>query len=182
MYYRLDWRVVPSDPSLANTGRCPDLGIPWTMGVRVAKPVREPIACELNPARGRTLRDAFLTDIPLFSTRLLEALGAAGVDNLQSYAATVRTPEGQVHSNYRAVNIVGAIACASLEKSEVLPGTEAPMMEFARLVLDEKRALGAKFFRLAENTLCILVSHEVKLALDPLRLVGVSLEAVESVA
>ena len=42
MYYRLDWKVVPPDPSLSNTGSCPNLGVPWTTGVPSGKPI-EPV-------------------------------------------------------------------------------------------------------------------------------------------
>lgn len=177
MYFRLDWKIVPPDRSLANTGTCPDLGVPWTMGMKLP-PLPEPIVCELNPARGRRMRDMFLTDIPLFSDRLLELLGACGVDNLDTYQAEIRSPEGEQYTNYRAVNILGLVSCADLRASEYLRGSEAPMIEFQRLVIDEKRAMGLPMFRLAESSLFILVSDCVKERLEAAGLVGVRLEAI----
>jgi hypothetical protein len=149
------------------------------MGIKLPA-LPEPIICPLHPARGRNMRDVFLTDIPLFSDRLLSALREAGVDNIDTYHAEVHSPEGDIFSDYKAVNIIGLVSCADLQKSVYLEGTEPPMMGFQYLVIDEEKARDLPFFRLAENSLYILVADRVKKKLDELPLVGVKFDVVES--
>lgn len=180
MYFRMHWKVVPPDRSLAHTGTCPDLEVPWTMGVKFNKPLPEPIVCALNPAGGRRMRDLFLTDIPLFSDRLLSLLRECGVDNIDVYRAEIRSPEGERYENYKAVNILGLVSCADLRHSAYLEETRPPMIAFQRLVLDESRAGGLPLFRLAEDSLFILVSEKVKSRLEGAGLVGMRFEPIES--
>jgi hypothetical protein len=180
VYYRLDWKTLTPDPELANTQACDDAGIPWTMGEHFAGFVKEPLRCSLHPKRGRKMRDLFLVDIPLFSDRLLHGLREMGVDNLQTYRAEIQSPEGVVFTNYHAVNIIGLIACADLAASRYLQGSEPPIMEFTSLVIDETRAKGLALFRLAENSLYILVNEQVQAKLAGMDLVGLSLREVAS--
>ena len=180
MLYRLDWKVSPPQRDLASTDRCPELDIPWTMGYKYPDPLPEPIICPLNPRAGRTMPDIFLTDIPLFSEKLLAAFDEAGVDNIDTYEAEIHSPEGVVHRNYKAANIVGLVSCADLERSEYLPDADPPMMSFTNLVIDEARAADHGLFRLAEDSLVILVSESVQRVLAKAGLVGVGLLPMES--
>jgi hypothetical protein len=182
MYYELDWKVVPRDPELADTDTCDDVGVPWTMGVRYAGVVRQPIKCRLHPRRGRRMRDAFLTDIPLFSDRLINALHGAGVDNLDLYECEIALADGGVARDYKAVNIVGAVKCADLEQSQYVSLAPAPFLDFQRLVIDPKRARGLDLFRLGEKPLKIIISERVKRAVDAIRPVGMQLVPVDVTA
>lgn len=177
MYFELDWRAA--DPQLGNTGKCDDPDVPWTMGVRWNQPVRQPIRCELNPKRGPKLRDAFLIDIPLFSTRLLEAILSKGVDNLQCFDSELTDLSGQVHTNYKAVNIIGAVKCADLGKSQYRQPPGYPYLEFSHLVLDGKKARGLDLFRLGEHPGRIMLSERVAEAVQALPPVGITLLPVE---
>lgn len=170
-YYRLDHDL--RDVGLALMGEAPDYEVPWSMGVPFRSAVPEPVRCRLDPRGGPLLPDIFLTDIPMFSERLIAALERAGVDNLVTFRAEVEDRSGQVHTNYRAVNIVGAVGCADLERSELASDAEPPLMDFRTLVLDEPRAHGLPLFRLAESTLVILISEEVKNAVEAAGLIGV---------
>jgi hypothetical protein len=180
MYYRLDWKVSPPDPELANTGTCNDVGVPWTMGVRYPETVSGPVVCKLHPKRGRKMRDVFLVDVPLFSQKILQCLQDLGIGNLELYDAEIHSPEGEVFAGYKAVNIVGTLACADLSQSEYLPDSEPPMMAFSKLVIDEEKARSMDIFRLAEDTLYILISERVHSALDELDLTGVSMTPMET--
>ncbi len=180
MYYRLEWKEVPANPNLANTDTCPDLDVPWRMGVKFPNSLPEPIVCPLHPKRGSELRDMFMTDIPLFSNKLISILREAGVDNLDLYQAELHSPNGEVYTDYKAVNIVGTVACADMGASEYMPGTEPPLVRFSKLIIDEQKASNHKLFRLAERPLHILVSQSVKDALDKHALVGVFCEPVEA--
>jgi hypothetical protein len=179
MLYQIDWKVSPPDPELANTDSCDDVGIPWTVGVHYPGEVPQPINCKLHPRRGRKMRDIFLTDIPLFSVRLLTAMQSVGVDNLEIYDARLIGPEGQVFENYKAVNIVGAIACADLEKSVYLSNNALPFKKFSRLVVKGSNARGLDLFRLAEDPLMILVSERVNRAIVAIDPVGMVLNPIE---
>jgi len=179
MYFELDWKVVPADPDLANTGKCDNTGVPWSMGAHYAREVRQPIQCELNPKRGSKLRDAFLIDIPLFSERLLAAIRGAGVDNLQCFDAEIRDLSGQVHRNYRAVNILGAVKCADLTRSQFVQNPGSPFIEFTHLVLDGAKVRGMDLLRLGERPGRIMLSARVAKAIQAIEPIGITLLPVE---
>jgi hypothetical protein len=180
-YYRMDWeRFPPQGLKFAVIGESPNLPIPWRMGIPYGDPLPDPIRCSLSPHAGPDMPDLFLTGTPCFSDRLLAALDAAGVDNVVRYNAELVDPSGRVYTDYKAVNIVGAVSCADLERSEFLDVLEPPLMEFTHLVLDEARARDLPMFRLAESTLWILVAERVKRALDDAGLLGVKLTPVDS--
>jgi hypothetical protein len=178
MYFELDWKV--SDTELSNTGRCDDPRVSWTMGVRWERPVAQPIRCELNPKRGPKLRDAYLINIPLFSRRLLDAIRSVGVDNLQTFDAELTDLSGQVHTDYKAVNIIGAISCADLEQSQFQQPEGYPFINFQRLVIDARKARGLDLFRLGEHPARIILSARAAMAVRALDPVGVALIAVET--
>ena len=180
-YYRMDWqRVPPPGKRFAALGRAPDLPIPWTMGIPYGRPLPEPIQCSLHPRGGPDLPDLFLNSIPLFSDRLLAALDAAGVDNIVRYSVEISDLAGGVRRDYKAVNIVGAVRCADLDRSEYLEGMEPPVMAFQRLVIDEARARDLPLFRLAESSLVILVAERVKRALAAASLLGVEVAPLDA--
>jgi hypothetical protein len=185
MLYQLDWMVRPSDPQyppdpeLAGTATCDDTDVPWTMGVRYDGSVPEPITCRLNPRRGRKMCDAFLTDIPMFSTRLLAAIRATGVDNIDTYDARILGLDGEVFDSYKAFNIIGAIKCANLAASEYESYPPMPFLEFSRLVVDPGRSRDMDLFRLGEDPVVILISQRVQAAIAALQPVGIVMRPIE---
>src|ERR1700730_16078777 len=181
-FYQLDWKVNQRALGirLAVLGKEPDLGVPWLMGRRFGKKIPEPIMLNLSPRGGPDMPDVFLTGIPLLSERLLQTMRAAGSDNLDVYKVEIRSAVGgTVHSNYKAVNIIGKIEAADREKSTFDPRSEPHLMEFDSLVIEEKKVKGANVFRLAENPLRIIISERIKTALDAVSLVGVQLIALD---
>jgi hypothetical protein len=178
MYFELDWKV--NEPDLSNTGKCDDPRVAWTMGVRWERPVAQPIRCALNPARGPRLRDAYLINIPLFSERLLGAIRGTGVDNLQLFDAELTDLSGQIHTDYKAVNIIGAVKCADMSKSVYHQPEGYPFINFQQLVLDGTRTRGLDLFRLAEHPARILMSERVATAVSAISPVGIKLLPVET--
>ena len=177
----MDWaRIPPPGKLFAAIGQSPNLDIPWRMGIPYGDPLPVPIRSTLSPRGGPDMPDLFLPGTPHFSERLLRALDAAGVDNVVRYDAELVAPDGRVFTNYKAVNVVGAVSCADLERSAYLDVLEPPLMEFTHLVLDEARARDLPLFRLAESTLVILVAERVKRALDDATLLGLQLTPVDS--
>jgi hypothetical protein len=181
MYYRLQ-----TDPHARQKGlefprilEFPEAKLPWFAGIK--SPVRfpGPLRFVLDP-HGKDLPDLFLVSVPLFSEKLLKTLAEAGVTNLDTYdAELVRPGSSDVNRDYKAVNIVGKIACADMAASQFEADSEFPMIEFSRLVVDESKTHGAHMFRLAENILFILVSEHVRQALDGAGLAGVQAVSLE---
>ncbi|WP_141619637.1 DUF1629 domain-containing protein [Myxococcus sp. AB036A] len=173
VYYRLTIDLYSSN--FAGLSSTPTTGVPWTMGVRSKAHVEEPIQCELHPESADPPPDLILT-LPTFSTRLIEVLKSVGVKNMDLYQVALKHPGlGKTYTDYRAVNIIGRLACADLTQSQYLPGHEPPLMKFDKLVLDETKTMGVPMFRLAESTMWILVSEKVKQAVETARLRGVRL-------
>jgi hypothetical protein len=180
-YYRIDGKLDFEDQGfeMVALDETPDTDVPWTMGIRYPGAVAEPIECYLDPRSGPVMPDLII-DLPLFSQRFIDTLKAAGIRNLDLYDAEVIDRErGKTYRNYKAVNIIGRLSCADLEKSEYLPGYKPPLMKFRNLVIDESRAMGQPLFRLAENTLFILVSEPVREAIEAANLIGVRVVSLE---
>jgi hypothetical protein len=99
----------------------------------------------------------------LMSKDLVAALVECGVDNLQTYDVIIKSSKGADSENYLAVNIVGAIAAADMEKSLVLDAPDGPSATviFERLVIDETKACGQLVFRLGQSLSTILIEERV---------------------
>jgi hypothetical protein len=176
-YFVVDWRVRDEiAEGLADIDVIPASRVPWGLGVLWApgRSVPDPIEFVLDENRGTEVPDAFWVGIPLFSWRMLEVLRQAGVDNINTYNAVIIDPRTNTrYETHKAVNIIGVVACAHLRRSEYDPEFEAPRMSFRRLVVDEVRAHGLLFFRLAEDP-GIIVAHEtVANALTEAKLTGI---------
>ncbi len=94
---------------------------------------------------------------------LLAALRAAGVDNLEDYPAIIHSKRGNPDClDYVAVNVIGAIAAANLEESEISDeGNGMIDMSFDSLVIDEEKAGGQLLFRLAESVTTVIIHEKV---------------------
>lgn len=163
------------DSSLASTASAPDLGVPWTIAMPHKKPLPTPIDCPLHPRSGKIIPDIFESDIPLFSNRLVDLLKSEGINNLQTYEARLLASDGIMVEGFKAVNILDRVSCADLSRSvyDPDPAMKPPLMSFSMLVVDSSKIKGAKFFRLGEDSLQILVIEPLKQAMDAAGLVGV---------
>jgi hypothetical protein len=183
VYYKMDWRIDQEalGLNLAEQDVIPATPIPWTMGMHCDDKLDEPIEVSLDPNYGTDLPDAFLVGIPCFSERLSKLLHSLGVDNFQEYEIVLVDPrDNRKILNYKAVNIVGLVQCADLSASEYFAESGPPLMDFYRLVVDEKKAGGMSFFRLYEDADTILVHERIAKHLIAAKLVGVDFKPVES--
>ena len=93
-------------------------------------------------------------------------LAQIGAEHLQTCPSTLWTPAGErvTQPVYRAVNILGAIWAADLERSEYteVSGTGDVAMGFRQLVIGEGKADGALLFRRAEALASIVVHARAK--------------------
>jgi hypothetical protein len=182
-YYRFHWDTeAPANGlRLATIAEQPDTDFSWITGSRIRQPVEEPIRSTLSDTAGPDMPDVFLADwIPLFSDRVVKTLTDAGVDNIDTYAAEILDPRsGKTWRDYKAANVIGLVECVDMKKSKYDRSSSFPMIEFERIVLNEKKVKQARMFRLAENPSFILVSEPVKKAFDDGNWVGLKLIALD---
>jgi hypothetical protein len=137
----------------------------WIKGIPIDVPVPAPIEMELDPQEPGAVLDLYQLDVLIMSKRLIDALGEAGVDNLEVFDLVLVDPAtGARLKTHRLVNVVGAVACADMARSKTL-ATRGPAMidvDFDSLAIDETRTEGFLFFRLAECLTAILVHDRVR--------------------
>ncbi len=103
--------------------------------------------------------------VPVMHISVLDAIKAAGVDNLQTYDAVLRDLDNGIeYRDYKAFNVVGTVAAADRSGSTMIDTSNSTMIDadFDRLVLDEAKCAGKLLFRLAENITAIIVDERVK--------------------
>lgn len=148
----------------------PDLQGNWRLGHVITEAVPQPLVYTLNPRYPGSPKPMYYEKaIPVMRDDVLAALRGAGVDNIQGFDAVLVNPAtGERHADYKAYNIVGVVACADMQKSELMGTSTSTMgdVDFAALVIDESKTGGALLFRLAENVSAIVVHEQVKRAID----------------
>lgn len=100
-----------------------------------------------------------------FRDDLIAALEAFGVDNLDKYPVSITDPDdGKVYTNYKAVNIIGVVSAADMNKSKYELSDGIPLVDvaFDELILKENDIQDLLMFRLAENLTTILVHESVR--------------------
>lgn len=169
MYYLLEGQN-PDYPGRW-MGKTPYIeGINFRLGERFDQDVPQPLEFTLqpldehDPESGAEMPVVFTKSILVLHDDLIKAMRAFGVDNIDTYDAVIHDPDnGESHTNYKAVNIVGLVAAADMEKSgAAVHGTPETDVDFDGLVIDEDKAGGRMFFRLAESTNAILVHEDLK--------------------
>ena len=181
-YWMLEVRT-PKGQRRAVIGKQPNLRdlsstvfLDWLSGNRFPIEIPEPLQFQLDPDGGNFLTDFFPPAIPLMSVNMLDALTLAGVDNIDSYEAILLDRSGSpIQEEYRAINIIGSVACADLENSdcEVDHFDDPVGVDFNSLVIDETRTNNLLFFRLHEAPNGIVIHDSVRSQLEPLNLSGI---------
>lgn len=151
---------------------------PWMTGRPIRKPPTEPLVYTLDPACPGSIPAMFdSTEYPLMRDDVIAALKSVGVDNLELFDAVVVDPStGEEHRNFKAFNILGAVAAADMSKS-VRSSTSDSMMldaDFDSLVIDAKLATPFRLFRLAESVDAIVVDETVKLEIERRNIEGMT--------
>jgi hypothetical protein len=159
----------PEEEDRAAVGEILNSSLNWQTGSRFEEPPPTPVRVELNPDFPGVMVPMFDSGILLFTNAMLEAVWKAGVDNLDTYEAVISDPTtGQVYTNYKAVNIIGAVAGADLSKSVFQAPSGSPIIDtdFDSLALNEQKVRGLLMFRLAEAVNGIVVHERVKTRLE----------------
>jgi len=96
--------------------------------------------------------------IPVLSKRFLNALYEIGIDNIQAFPAILIDESERSWGDYFAVNILGIISCANLDKSSYT-NIGAGVIDIEYLIIDYGKTDSTLLFRLAEDP-SIIVIHE----------------------
>lgn len=132
----------------------------WVDGIKFDRPFPGDVF-ELDDAYGSNYPDFFDTTIPVMSPRLIEALTAAGVANLDTYPLVLRNPaDGTERSDYKAVNVVGRLDAVDLSKSPHEVRRGKPRFSGA-IVIDPRKTAGLLAFRLPYSPRFIVVAESV---------------------
>lgn len=140
----------------------------WMSGARFdsTRLPPNPLRMRYHPeTQGTFLRDLYEAPVCLMSKRLVTALQAGGVDNLDLYPVEILDEKlGKRHKTHFAVNIVGKIAATDVAGTAFNSGVPERMISAAidTLLLDERAARGQLLFRLAESVDAIVVHESVR--------------------
>src|SRR5258706_4398272 len=134
----------------------------------------------LDPSYPGKILPMYSEEQVVMSVALLAALKEAGVKNLEIFPAKVIDIGGKAHKDYKAVNIVGLVACAKEPPSKVVegisvqPGSRDIDTFYGELYIDEKKADKAKLlmFRLKESVNAIVVHEKVRQKIEEKKIPG----------
>ncbi len=149
-------------------------GVSWWKGAVITDPLPDPLPFLLDtytpesPAEDQYMGVFIETDPPLWRGDFIQALLDCGVYNFDTYNVAIKDPDdGSIHTNFKAVNILGLVAAADMEKSTATVHEGVPLIDvdFDELVIDEKKTRGIKMFRLAESSNAILIHQSLRDAL-----------------
>ena len=140
-----------------------------------------------SPDEDQHMAAIIYTNPPLWRDDFIKALQDCGVNNFDTYEVQINNPsnastladlraqgityfddsyldQGGVITNYKAVNVLGLVAAADMSKSIATVHDGIPLIDvdFDELVIDEKKTLGIKLFRLAESNNAILIHESVR--------------------
>jgi len=150
----------------------------WRKGAPLpeTEEIPDPITFDLRPYYEEAEGDAqympsFLrASAPLWRDDLIQALREAGVDNIECYNTAIRDPDnGEVHTNYKAVNIVGLVAAVDWDKSKATvppDGSARTDVDLDGFSVDASKTGQFLLFRSAESTNGILIHESVKRHLE----------------
>jgi hypothetical protein len=149
-------------------------GVSWWRGAVITAPVPEPLNFVLDPySPGSPAEDQYMgavieTNPPVWRDDFIQAIRDCGVNNFDLYEVAIADPDsGAIHTNYKAVNILGLVTAADMQKSVATVHDGIPLIDvdFDKLVVDEKKTKGIKLFRLAESSNATLVHESLRNAL-----------------
>lgn len=170
--YRIMQSPVASGETLADFAPDKRFRKSWVQGIRFDAPPPDPLELTWVATNEGGVRVSYYSHGPVLMTkRLVEALHRAGVDNIDTYPVIIRSPSVRGDcGDYVAVNIIGIIPAADMERSVVLDAPDGALMTviFESLVIDESKAAGHLLFRLAESVSTVVIHEHVVRHLESL--------------
>ena len=130
-------------------------------GAVINEPLETPLLFTTDAIAGTKMLDFKKGTVTLMSDRFVKLLTNAGVDNLQVFPAIVKSlVDDTTWDNYFAVNVLGLISCADLNKStytEIMSGS----YRFKKLAIDTSKTKGALLFRLKEDSPTLIMDFSI---------------------
>lgn len=139
----------------------------WLSGRRFERPPTGAVECWIVDGSEQATPLPFYSFPPLMRNDVLEALTAAGVDNLDVYDAVIKSETGVEISGYKAYNLLGLVRAAG-PSTKFNPDNESRLIDASidELEVAPERARGLLMFRMAESVGVILVHERIKAALE----------------
>ena len=163
-YFMLEcWGPAGFDKT--SIGQIPDFGeLSWISGKKFSQDPNEPIEVELEGGPEDVIVPMYYMGVLLLRDDVISALNQSGVDNCDYYSAKIKNPNtGNSLSNYKAVNIIGAVSAANMGQSNhTTHGKPVIDVDFDSLTIDETKTKNLKLFRLAECITGIVIHESVK--------------------
>lgn len=159
MYFELT-TDIQFDIGISEPAGLPD-EIDFMAGKVLGDDVPNPVTFTTNAVAGDVLPDFWDESVPAMSEKFVKMLEGAGVDNIQTFPAVVKSrKDGTLWDGYYAVNVLGMIQCADLSKSdydEIFPGH----YRFRTLAIDSNLTKDSLIFRLQENPGTLIIHKSV---------------------
>jgi hypothetical protein len=159
MYYFLRQNLFDAKNIIEIAGHTEETGtLNWIAG----RPFSSPLGVQellLDSKYGINLPDYFDTTIPVMSQKLLNFLKDLGVHNFYSYEVILNHKD-KIYKGFSAINVLGCLDGVDLDKSEHRLRFNKPYFT-GKIVIDENKINGARFFRLLNGPGFIVVSHDI---------------------
>jgi hypothetical protein len=133
------------------------------VGRRLRRPPSTPLRVDVGRVSVTNGVDFLNPGLPIFSRKLFDAFVSEGVDNLEAFPAILVEQSGGKQDGFLAINVVGVVAGADMEKSEFQDAQQRQRftVSFEKLVLDPARTRDLLCFRLFEDLSSIVVHKNV---------------------
>jgi hypothetical protein len=163
-YYilRQDHRI-PNQPTVM---RCPDEIDPvdWIEGTVRPAP-SSPLRLVMSERSG-TFRGVIIEGLlTLFHQKFKDDLTSLGIDNIQYFPVELQNPEGGIEHKYHLINVLGLLRAVDASASVIEPMPTGGQGRLRSFKIDPAKAIGQRFFRLAEAPTLIIIDETLRDAL-----------------
>lgn len=137
----------------------------WFTGQRFRAKVPSPLIIDLLEEPDLDPPVMIYSNMLIWRDDLVQAMREAGADNFDAFPVLLRDgSRGKSWDHYFAINIIGLVSAAKLERSQHHYEGAVPLIDvdFNSLTIDDDRASGLKLFRLAEAVNAILIHESVR--------------------
>jgi hypothetical protein len=132
----------------------------WVDGIKFDQPFPRDTFL-LDEAYGGNYPDFFDTTVPVMSPKLIQALRACGVSNIDTYPVVLWNKRtGSERDDYQAVNVIGRVDAIDLSQSPHEVRRGKPRFK-GKIVIDPARASGLLAFRMPFGPSFIVIAEPV---------------------
>jgi len=134
------------------------------------------ITLKLSKTSGDFRPDLVTYLLPLFSDKIKKCLTKFNIDNIDYYPVLLDNPNTKkMESGYWLANIIGAIKCIDISKSDAIQHPLSKNYTFKSFTIDETLTNNQPLFRLAEMHRIIIINESLKKYLEECDLDGINI-------